>query len=95
MIEFFKRLLRYKRIGLFFETMQLVIDEVTYSYDVAYKVKELNRFSNKSLVEINGVYSMDRKVLNEFMISNLLEKAPRVIDTKLVDWENDYNEKHQ
>jgi hypothetical protein len=34
---------------------------------------------------------MDRKILSEFMKGNLLEKAPRIIKTTTVDWENDYS----
>jgi hypothetical protein len=50
MLEILRQILRYKRIGLLYEKMELIIDEITYTYEVAFKIKELNRFEDNSLV---------------------------------------------
>lgn len=88
MINYFKRIFSYKRVGLYFETIVLEIDEIKYKYDVAFKVRELNKFNEDSLVRIVDVFSMDRKPLSEYIKHDLFEKAPKVINTNKINWEN-------
>jgi hypothetical protein len=87
MFERLKSFFRYKRQGLYFEKMFVTIDEIQYNYEIAFKVKELNVFATDSLVDIIGIYSMDRRPLGEVTKSYIMEKAPKILKTNDIHWE--------
>lgn len=89
MIKFLKNLLRFRRRGLYFDKIKLVMDEVSWEYDIAFKIKELGSFEEDSLVEVIDVFSMNKKPLSDYIKSLLIEKAPRIVKTKDVKWSNE------